>query len=99
MQRPANQPGVRRHDLGIVLGHVVRHGAGTRATIAQETGLNTSTVSSLVTELIGLGLLRERGSERTGSAGRPGLVVAVAAGIGLEVNVDDPAVLAGERSG
>ena len=92
MQSPANQRAVRRHNLGIVLGHVVRHGPRSRATIAQETGLNKSTVSSLVTELIELGLLAERGAERTGSVGRPGLVVEVAAegaaGVGLEVNVD-----------
>jgi predicted NBD/HSP70 family sugar kinase len=92
MQSPANQRAVRRHNLGIVLGHVVRTGPRSRATIAQETGLNKSTVSSLVTELIELGLLAERGAERTGSVGRPGLVVEVAAsgaaGIGLEVNVD-----------
>ena len=92
MQRPANQRGVRRHNLGVVLGHVVVQGPRSRATIAQETGLNKSTVSSLVTELIDLGLLAERGTERTGTVGRPGLVVEVAgtgaAGIGLEVNVD-----------
>jgi predicted NBD/HSP70 family sugar kinase len=92
MQSPANQRAVRRHNLGIVLGHVVRTGPRSRATIAQETGLNKSTVSSLVTELIELGLLAERGTERTGSVGRPGLVVEVAAGgaagVGLEVNVD-----------
>jgi predicted NBD/HSP70 family sugar kinase len=92
MQSPANQRAVRRHNLGIVLGHVVGTGPRSRATIAQETGLNKSTVSSLVTELIELGLLAERGAHRTGSVGRPGLVVEVAAsgaaGIGLEVNVD-----------
>jgi predicted NBD/HSP70 family sugar kinase len=92
MQPPANQRAVRRHNLGVVLRHVVELGPRSRATIAQETGLNKSTVSSLVTELIDLGLFVERGTERTGTVGRPGLVVdldgAGAAGIGLEVNVD-----------
>jgi predicted NBD/HSP70 family sugar kinase len=92
MPSPANQQAVRRHNLGIVLAHVVASGPRSRATIATETGLNKSTVSSLVTELIELGLLAERGTERTGTVGRPGLVVEVAgtgaAGIGLEVNVD-----------
>ena len=92
MQPPANQRAVRRHNLGIVLRHVVEQGARSRATIALETGLNKSTVSSLVTELIDFGLLVERGTERTGSVGRPGLVVDIAgagaAGLGLEVNVD-----------
>jgi predicted NBD/HSP70 family sugar kinase len=92
MQPPANQRAVRRHNLGIVLRHVVELGARSRATIAVETGLNKSTVSSLVTELIDFGLLVERGTERTGTVGRPGLVVDIAgagaAGLGLEVNVD-----------
>src|SRR5919206_4839436 len=92
MQRPANQRAVRRNNLGIVLSHVVRRGPRSRATIAQETGFNKSTVSSLVTELIDMGMLAERGAVRTGTVGRPGLVVEVAgagaAGIGLEVNVD-----------
>src|SRR5919202_2091991 len=92
MRPPATQRALRRQNLGIVLAHVVRRGPRSRATIAQETGFNKSTVSSLVTELIEMGMLAERGAERTGTVGRPGLVVeaagAGAAGIGLEVNVD-----------
>jgi predicted NBD/HSP70 family sugar kinase len=104
MRRPATQRTLRRQNLGTVLGHVVRRGPRSRATIAQETGFNKSTVSSLVTELIEMGMLVERGAERTGTVGRPGLVVEVAgdgaAGIGLEVNFDYVSVrvvdLAGE---
>jgi predicted NBD/HSP70 family sugar kinase len=103
MQPPANQRAVRRHNLGIVLRHVVERGARSRATIAVETGLNKSTVSSLVTELIELGLLVERGTQRTGSVGRPGLVVDIAgtgaAGVGLEVNVDYLAARATDLAG
>jgi predicted NBD/HSP70 family sugar kinase len=103
MQPPANQRAVRRHNLGVVLRHVVERGPRSRATIAQESGLNKSTVSSLVTELIELGLFLERGTERTGSVGRPGLVVALdgagAAGIGLEVNVDYLAVRVADLAG
>jgi predicted NBD/HSP70 family sugar kinase len=92
MRPPATQRALRRQNLGIVLSHVVRRGPRSRATIAQETGFNKSTVSSLVTELIEMGMLVERGAERTGTVGRPGLVVDVdgagAAGVGLEVNVD-----------
>src|SRR5919202_6282549 len=88
----ANQRAVRRHNLGVVLRHVSDHGPRSRATIALETGLNKTTVSSLVTELISLGLLVERGAERRGAVGRPGLVVELApggaVGIGLEVGVD-----------
>ena len=63
---------VRRHNLGVVLRHVIEHGPRSRATIAQETGLNKTTVSRLVGELIELGLLLERGIEARGTAGRPG---------------------------
>jgi hypothetical protein len=67
-------------------------GPGSRATIAVETGLTKSTVSSLVGVLIDLGLLREA----TGHADprrRPSRSPARAAGrqrgrLGLEVNVD-----------
>jgi predicted NBD/HSP70 family sugar kinase len=103
MEPPANQRAVRRHNLGVVLRHVVERGPRSRATIAQESGLNKSTVSSLVTELIDLGLLVERGAARTGTVGRPGLVVDLdgtgAAGIGLEVNVDYLAVRATDLAG
>src|SRR5438876_630211 len=34
MQPPANQRAVRRHNLGVVLRHVVEHGPRSRATIA-----------------------------------------------------------------
>src|SRR5215217_5621047 len=103
MQPPANQRAVRRHNLGVVLRHVVELGPRSRATIAQETGLNKSTVSSLVTELIELGLLLERGAQRTGMVGRPGLVVDIAgagaAGVGLEINVDYLAVRVTDLAG
>src|SRR5690348_3421048 len=100
---PANQRAVRRHNLGVVLRHVVARGPRSRATIALETGLNKSTVSSLVTELIELGLLSERGAERRGVVGRPGLVVELsgggAVGLGLEVGVDYLAVHATDLTG
>jgi predicted NBD/HSP70 family sugar kinase len=103
MQAPANQRAVRRHNLGVVLRHVVEHGPQSRARIAQRTGLNKSTVSSLVTELIEIGVLLERGTEHTGTVGRPGLVVDVAgagaAGVGLEVRADSLAVLATDLAG
>jgi predicted NBD/HSP70 family sugar kinase len=94
----ANQRAVRRHNLGVVLRHVAERGPRSRATIALETGLNKTTVSSLVTELIGLDLLSERGLEQRGTVGRPGQVVELSSGgvvaLGLEINVDYLAVRA-----
>lgn len=100
---PANQRSVRRHNLGVVLRHVADHGARSRAAIAQETGLNKTTVSSLVGELIDFGLLRETEIELRGTVGRPALPVELAgrgvAGLGLEVGVDFLAVRAADLPG
>src|SRR5688500_13419276 len=94
----ANQRAVRRHNLGVVLRHVSERGPRSRATIALETGLNKTTVSSLVTELIGLDLVVERGLEQRGTVGRPGQVVELSGegvvALGLEINVDYLAVRA-----
>jgi predicted NBD/HSP70 family sugar kinase len=99
----ANQRAVRRHNLGVVLRHLADRGPRSRATIALETGLNKTTVSSLVTELIGLGLVVERGLEQRGTVGRPGQVVDLSGGgvvaLGLEINVDYLAVRALDLTG
>lgn len=99
----ANQRAVRRHNLGVVLRHVSDRGPRSRATIALETGLNKTTVSSLVTELIGLDLLVERGLDYRGTVGRPGQVVQVSrsgvVALGVEINVDYLAVRALDLTG
>jgi predicted NBD/HSP70 family sugar kinase len=100
---PATQRALRRRNLGLVLRNVADQGPRSRATIALETGLNKSTVSSLVGELIDLGLLLERGALRRGTVGRPGLVVDVSrdgvVALGLEINVDYLAVQATDLTG
>ena len=99
----SSQRAVRRHNLSVVLRQVVERGPRSRATIATDTGLNKSTVSSLVSELMDFGLLVERGAEHRGTAGRPGLVVDVArdgvVALGLEVNVDYVGVQATDLAG
>lgn len=99
----SSQRAVRRHNLSLVLRQVVERGPRSRATIAQHTGLNKSTVSSLVSELMDLRLLVERGAEYRGTAGRPGLVVDVerdgAIALGLEINVDYVGVQATDLTG
>lgn len=90
--KPADPRDVRRHNLSLVLREMAERGPRSRATIALETGLNKTTVSSLVAELIELGLLRESGLERPGAVGRPAQRVEIDPTgpfvLGLEVNVD-----------
>jgi predicted NBD/HSP70 family sugar kinase len=94
---------VRRHNLGVVLRHVADHGPRSRAAIAQETGLNKTTVSSLVGELIEFGLVRETEVELRGTVGRPALPVELSGrrvvGLGLELGVDFLAVRAADLTG
>ena len=95
---------VGEYNLGLVLRQVADQGPRSRATLALETGLNKSTVSSLVAELIDAGLLREVPyEERPGHVGRPppergagprGPLV-----LGLEINVDYLAVWAADLAG
>jgi predicted NBD/HSP70 family sugar kinase len=95
---------VREYNLGLVLQQVADRGPRSRATLALETGLNKSTVSSLVADLIEAGLLRESPvEERPGRVGRPPQSVEVDPDgpfvLGLEVNVDYLAVWATDLSG
>jgi predicted NBD/HSP70 family sugar kinase len=95
---------VREYNLGLVLRQVADHGPRSRATLALELGLNKSTVSSLVGELIDAGLLREAAiEERPGRVGRPPQSVELDPDgpfvLGLEVNVDYLAVWATDLSG
>jgi predicted NBD/HSP70 family sugar kinase len=94
---PADQATVRRSNLGLVLRHLRDSGPRSRARIAQETGLNKATVSSLVAELTDRRLVSAGDVDRAGSVGRPGLIVhldgATVCGIGVELNVDYAAAL------
>ncbi|MBA2317179.1 MAG: ROK family protein [Euzebyales bacterium] len=88
---PAGQRTVRAHNLALVAGHVARAGPASRARMAGATGLNKTTVSSLVAELIARGVLRETDLERPGAVGRPAVRLELDdrrwVGLGLEVNV------------
>jgi predicted NBD/HSP70 family sugar kinase len=99
----ADQTTVRRANLGVVLQHVARSGARSRARIAAESGLTRGTVSSLVSELIDLQLVRETGEdERPGRVGRPAQTLELqdsVAAVGLEVNVDYLAVCVEDLTG
>jgi predicted NBD/HSP70 family sugar kinase len=95
---------VRQHNLGQVLRQVAVHGPRSRAALALETGLNKSTVSSIVAELIEAGLLRDAPQdERPGTVGRPPQGVELDPKgpyvLGLEINVDYLAVWATDLGG
>ena len=101
--KPADPHDVRRHNLSLVLRELAERGARSRATLSTETGLNKSTVSSLVAELVELGLVCESGHERPGAVGRPAYNVDLDPRspfvLGLEVNVDYLAAWAADLGG
>lgn len=89
---------VREANLGLVLRTVRELAPCSRAAVASATGLNKTTVSSLVADLMARGLVRETGLTSQQRVGRPGVLLALddtsLAAIGLEVNVDYLAVVA-----
>ena len=88
---PADQATVRRLNLGLLMRSLASGGPRSRARLAEDTGLNKATVSSLVTELVDRGLAVEGIIQRSG-VGRPGRTIEVNTAmvrcIGLELNVD-----------
>jgi predicted NBD/HSP70 family sugar kinase len=99
---PADQTAVRRANLGVVLRTIAQQGQCSRARVAAETGLTRGTVSSLVAELIDLGLVCETGGTEPRGVGRPGVSLELAGqvvGVGVEVNVDCVAVVVETLSG
>ena len=63
----------------------------TRADLAIRTGLTKASVSSLVAELLDVGLLAESGTTRDGERGRPGVGLELSPSrgvVGMEINVD-----------
>jgi predicted NBD/HSP70 family sugar kinase len=93
---PARQEGLRQHNLALVAQCIAAGEPVSRAGIAAATGLTKTTVSSLVDDLAGAGLVTELGPEASGKIGRPASALAlnrsVFVGIGLEINVDYLAV-------
>src|SRR5690242_8435564 len=99
----SDQTTVRRANLAVVLRHVASHGPCSRARIAAQTGLTRGTVSSLVSELVDLELLREGGDDgRDGSVGRPAQPIELAdasVAVGLEISVDSLEVAVEDLTG
>ncbi|WP_431934412.1 ROK family transcriptional regulator [Micromonospora sp. RP3T] len=93
---------VRVANRAVVLGHVRRHAPCSRADVAARTGLNKATVSSLVSELIEHGLLRETGLTEN-RVGRPATMLVLDGaryvGLGLQIGADELVVVAADLSG
>ena len=88
--RPADQQAIRRHNLGLIV-RAVSRAPGSRAELAQRTGLTKATVSSLVDSLLAQGILAE-GEPVPARVGRPARPVTLnpagPTAVGLEINVD-----------
>ena len=91
---PAGQHTVRRHNLRLVLAELAA-GPGSRAELAQRTGLTKATVASLTDALIARGIVAE-GSPAPDGPGRPSRALSFhpdgPVAIGIEINVDYTAV-------
>lgn len=90
---PVRQSSIRAHNLALVLQTVATsENPISRAATSAATGLTRATVSALVDDLIGGGLLVERDPAPRSGAGRPAAGLALAPdgafGLGLEINVD-----------
>ncbi len=87
----ADQAWVRRMNRSIVLEVFRTHITLSRARLASETGLNPSTVSSIIGELIQENLIRETDLIQS-ATGRPGRLLELNPGggcaLGIEINVD-----------
>jgi glucokinase-like ROK family protein len=93
--RTGDQALVRQINLAVIMHHLREHAPTSRAALAEMTGLNKTTVSSLVRELIDRQFVREVGYEPPGggrSAGRLAMLLTLnpAAGyiISAEIGVD-----------
>ncbi len=93
--RTADQALVRRLNSSLIL-NALRIAPQTRASLAARTGLNRSTVSSLIDYLIAEHLVRE-GEIQPSRGGRPGTLLELnpeaGCAVGVEINVDYIAVL------
>jgi predicted NBD/HSP70 family sugar kinase len=92
----ADQRAVRQSNLSLVARRIAGSEALSRAQLAKLTGLNKTTVSSLVAELIERGVVTESGLADGGGVGRPAQILELdgsrIAALGLEINVDYVAV-------
>lgn len=72
--RTGDQTLVREINLSVIMRRLLEHVSLSRASLAEVTGLNKSTVSSLVQELIDMSFVHETGLSSTG-VGRPSMML------------------------
>lgn len=94
--RTGDQALVRQINLSIIMQHLREHAPISRATLAEMTGLNKTTVSSLVRELIERQFVHENGLE-TARPGRPAVLLELDPNAGFiiscEIGVDFVSVI------
>jgi glucokinase-like ROK family protein len=88
----ADQVLVRKLNTALLMDYLRRHGPLSRASLSTATGLNPSTVSSLVRHLLAEGLVREIGRQPAEGSGRPGILLELnpegGCAVGVEIGVD-----------
>ncbi|WP_436532710.1 ROK family protein [Actinoplanes sp. HUAS TT8] len=88
---PIRQDGLRAHNLSLTFQQIVdaRQAPISRSELAAGTGLTRPTISRIVDELLGAGLIVEAEPARSGNSGRPrvglGLARTGPAGLGLDI--------------
>jgi len=91
-----NRENLRQHNLSTVLRLLHESGAVPRSHLTSITGLNRSTISDLVGELVSLGLAVESEAITGGGVGRPSLMVAPSQNVvAFSVNPDIDATTVG----
>jgi predicted NBD/HSP70 family sugar kinase len=87
------QEDARRHHRSLLLQQLFRVGPASRADLARTTGLTRVTVSDLVGELVGDGLVEELGAPAESRVGKPPTLVGLAADsthvVGIDLSADD----------
>ncbi len=87
------QEDARRHHRSLLLQQLFREGPASRADLARTTGLTRVTVSDLVGDLVGDGLVEELGAPAETRVGKPPTLVGIAADsthvVGLDLSASD----------
>ncbi|MEN9603982.1 MAG: hypothetical protein RLZZ06_444 [Actinomycetota bacterium] len=73
--RGSNRDLVRQHNLSVLLQMIHLNGTVSRSSLTSATGLNRSTISDLVSELVQLGFVTESETDSPTGVGRPSLMV------------------------